>query len=73
VPAVPAVASRRAGRIQGSGARFAPVLATGRPFAQRSRRSRSAAAALTRAGFKDIYSLHGGIFGWKKDGLPVEK
>lgn len=46
-----------------------PVVA----YCDSGRRSRGAAAALTRAGFKDVYSLHGGIFGWKKDGLPVEK
>ncbi len=46
-----------------------PVVA----YCESGRRSRAAAAALGRAGFKDIYSLHGGIFGWKKDGLPVEK
>ena len=37
------------------------------------RRSRMAAGALAKAGFKEIYSLHGGIAAWKKDGLPVEK
>jgi len=37
------------------------------------RRSRTAAAALTRAGFKQMYSLHGGLEAWKKDSLPVEK
>ncbi len=37
------------------------------------RRSRVAAAALTRVGFKQIYSLHGGLEAWKKDSLPVEK
>jgi rhodanese-related sulfurtransferase len=42
-----------------------PVVA----YCESGRRSRSAATALGRAGFKDVYSL----FGWKKDGLPVEK
>ena len=46
-----------------------PVVA----YCESGRRSRSAASALTRAGFKEIYSLHGGMFGWKKDGLPVER
>ena len=46
-----------------------PVVA----YCESGRRSPSAAKALARAGFKDIYSLQGGIFGWKKDGLPVEK
>jgi len=45
-----------------------PVVA----YCDSGRRSRAAAAPLGRAGFKDIYSLRGGIFGWKKDGLPVE-
>jgi len=49
---------------------------TGRPvvaYCESGRRSPSAASALKRAGFTEIYSLHGGLFGWKKDGLPVEK
>ena len=46
-----------------------PVIA----YCDSGRRSRSAASALARAGFKEIYSLQGGLFGWKKDGLPVEK
>jgi rhodanese-related sulfurtransferase len=37
------------------------------------RRSRMAAGALTRAGFKEMYSLHGGIEAWRKDSLPLEK
>jgi rhodanese-related sulfurtransferase len=37
------------------------------------RRSRMAAGTLEKAGFKEIFSLHGGIAAWKKDGLPVEK
>src|SRR5262249_29263897 len=35
-------------------------------------RSRSAASALSRLGFKDIYCLRGGFKGWKDAGLPVE-
>ena len=46
-----------------------PVVA----YCESGRRSRTAASALARAGFKEIYSLQGGLFGWKKDGLPVEK
>jgi rhodanese-related sulfurtransferase len=46
-----------------------PVVA----YCQNGRRSRMAAAALTRAGFKQIYSLQGGIHEWKKDGLPLAK
>ncbi len=37
------------------------------------RRSRMAAGALTRVGFKEMYSLHGGIEAWRKDSLPLEK
>jgi len=36
-------------------------------------RSRMAASKVGKVGFKDIYSLDGGIDAWKKDGLPVEK
>jgi rhodanese-related sulfurtransferase len=57
----------RAGELAKLSAR--PVVA----YCESGRRSRTAASALARAGFKEIYSLHGGIFGWKKDGLPVEK
>jgi rhodanese-related sulfurtransferase len=57
----------RAGELAKLSAR--PVVA----YCESGRRSRSAAAALGRAGFKEIYSLQGGMFGWKKDGLPVEK
>jgi rhodanese-related sulfurtransferase len=46
-----------------------PVVA----YCTNGRRSRMAAPALTRAGFKEIYCLHGGILAWKKDGLPLEK
>jgi rhodanese-related sulfurtransferase len=42
-------------------------------YCESGRRSRTAGPALARAGFKEIYSLQGGLFGWKKDGLPVEK
>jgi rhodanese-related sulfurtransferase len=37
------------------------------------RRSRMAASALTRVGFKQMYSLQGGLEAWKKDSLPLEK
>ena len=37
------------------------------------RRSRMAAGTLEKAGFKEIFALHGGIAAWKKDGLPVER
>ena len=37
------------------------------------RRTRAAERALTRAGFKEVYGLRGGIAAWKKDNLPLEK
>ena len=46
-----------------------PVVA----YCQNGRRSRMAATALARAGFTEIYSLQGGMYEWKKDGLPLEK
>lgn len=46
-----------------------PVVA----YCDTGRRSRMAAATLAKAGFKEIYTLQGGIAAWKKDGLPVEK
>jgi rhodanese-related sulfurtransferase len=46
-----------------------PVVA----YCQNGRRSRMAAGALSRVGFKEIYCLQGGIHEWKKDGLPLEK
>lgn len=46
-----------------------PVVA----YCDTGRRSRTAASALEKAGFKEIYTLQGGFAAWKKDGLPVEK
>jgi rhodanese-related sulfurtransferase len=46
-----------------------PVVA----YCATGRRSRMAAGALTRVGFKEMYSLHGGIEAWRKDSLPLEK
>lgn len=46
-----------------------PVVA----YCDTGRRSRAAASALEKAGFKEIYTLQGGFAAWKKDGLPVEK
>ena len=42
-------------------------------YCDSGRKSRMAAGTLAKAGFKEIYSLQGGIAAWKKDGLPVEK
>jgi rhodanese-related sulfurtransferase len=36
-------------------------------------RSRMAAGPLAKLGFKDVYSLSGGIRAWKDAGLPVER
>ncbi len=46
-----------------------PVVA----YCATGRRSRMAAGALAGVGFKELYSLHGGIEAWKKDSLPLEK
>ena len=35
------------------------------------KRSRAAAALLRKSGFKQVYSLDGGMTGWKSNGLPV--
>ena len=48
----------------------------GRPivtYCMRGNRGRMAGNVLTRLGFKDIYTLHGGYLAWKDAGLPVEK
>jgi rhodanese-related sulfurtransferase len=52
-------------------ARYAgrPVVA----YCMTGNRSGLAAKVLARAGFKDIYQLHGGYRAWKDAGLPVEK
>jgi len=46
-----------------------PVVA----YCSRGQRSRMAGGALTKAGFTDLYHLHGGIKAWKDAGLPLEK
>jgi rhodanese-related sulfurtransferase len=49
---------------------------TGRPviaYCERGQRSRTAAAALTRLGFAEVYTLRGGLRAWSEAGLPVEK
>jgi rhodanese-related sulfurtransferase len=46
-----------------------PVIA----YCMSGNRSRSAGNALVRAGFTQVYSLHGGYRAWKDAGLPVEK
>ncbi len=46
-----------------------PVIA----YCESGRRSRMAGSTLAKAGFKEVYSLEGGLAAWKKDGLPLEK
>lgn len=49
---------------------------TARPliaYFDRGHRSRSAAAALAKLGFKEIYALRGGLRAWADAGLPLEK
>ena len=46
-----------------------PVVA----YCDRGNRSRAAGAALTRLGFKELYSLRGGLRAWADAGLPLEK
>lgn len=36
-------------------------------------RSAKAAEILKKKGFKAIYNLDGGIMGWEKEGLPIDK
>jgi rhodanese-related sulfurtransferase len=46
-----------------------PVIA----YCDRGQSSRSAAAALARLGFAEVYTLRGGLRAWSEAGLPVEK
>ncbi len=46
-----------------------PVIA----FCERGQRSRGAASLLAKQGFKEIYSLSGGVKAWRDAGLPVTK
>jgi rhodanese-related sulfurtransferase len=46
-----------------------PVIA----YCERGTRSRSAAAALTKLGFAQVYTLRGGLRAWAEAGLPVVK
>ena len=48
----------------------------GRPliaYCERGNRSRTAAAALTKLGFSEIFVLHGGLRAWADAGMPLEK
>ncbi len=42
-------------------------------YCERGGRSGAAVSALSKLGFKEIYSLAGGFKAWKDAGLPVEK
>jgi rhodanese-related sulfurtransferase len=46
-----------------------PVIA----YCERGNRSRSAAAALAKLGFSQVYTLRGGLRAWAEAGLPVVK
>jgi rhodanese-related sulfurtransferase len=46
-----------------------PVIA----YCERGQRSRTAAGALGKIGFSEVYTLRGGLRAWGEAGLPVEK
>jgi len=46
-----------------------PVIA----YCDRGQRSRTAAGALAKLGFAEVYTLRGGLRAWSEAGLPVEK
>ena len=49
---------------------------TNRPliaYCDRGNRSRSAASALSKLGFGEVYTLRGGVRGWIDAGLPITK
>jgi rhodanese-related sulfurtransferase len=46
-----------------------PVIA----YCERGLRSRTSAAALAKLGFKEVYTLRGGLKAWAEAGLPTEK
>jgi rhodanese-related sulfurtransferase len=61
-------------QLASSGAELAKY--TSRPviaYCDRGQRGGSAAGALAKLGFKDIYHLQGGFKAWKDAGLPVSK
>jgi rhodanese-related sulfurtransferase len=45
-----------------------PVVA----YCARGQRSRAAGGTLAKAGFKDVYTLQGGLAAWRGAGLPLE-
>jgi rhodanese-related sulfurtransferase len=46
-----------------------PVIA----YCDSGARSRSAVRTLTKAGFKEVFTLHGGLQAWSDAGMPLEK
>jgi len=46
-----------------------PVIA----FCARGNKSRAAASLLAKLGFKEVYTLHGGLRAWTEAGLPLGK
>ena len=42
-------------------------------YCRSGKRSANAAAQLKEMGFKKVYNMEGGILGWEKEGLKVEK
>jgi rhodanese-related sulfurtransferase len=49
---------------------------TSRPliaYCDRGSRSRNAGSALTKLGFAEVYTLHGGVRAWTDAGLPITK
>jgi rhodanese-related sulfurtransferase len=46
-----------------------PVIA----YCERGQRSRTAAGALGKLGFNEVYTLRGGLRAWSEAGLPIEK
>ena len=48
----------------------------GRPiiaYCDRGNRSRTAASALGKLGFTEVFTLHGGVRAWAEAGMPLEK
>jgi rhodanese-related sulfurtransferase len=48
----------------------------GRPiiaYCDRGNRSRTAASALGKLGFTEVFTLHGGLRAWSEAGMPLEK
>lgn len=46
-----------------------PVIA----YCERGNRSRMAASQLTKLGFSEVFTLHGGLRAWSEAGMPLEK